>query len=173
MTAPTTDCSRGELRCWKARGFRALCTDVLSIADASASTHHRRHLLLLFALASAASALRLQPRAERTRPSIHASPLRTDNLSPCRDPDQQPPSAQDVLTHNSSPSPILPNQRQHDYSQRSWRLYCVPHRPLKAIENAAPFSLTTLAHQQVIVGFSRNETRRGRSSSLRWSKGIS
>jgi len=32
--------------------------------------------------------------------------------------------AQDVLTHNSSPSPILPNRRQRDYSQRSWRLYC-------------------------------------------------
>jgi len=34
--------------------------------------------------------------------SIHASPLRTIDLSPCRDPAQQPPSAQDVLSRNYS-----------------------------------------------------------------------
>jgi len=70
--------------------------------DASASTHHRRHLLRLFGPASAASALRLQSRPERTHPSIHASPLQTIDLSPCRDPDPQPPSAQDILTRNFS-----------------------------------------------------------------------
>jgi len=69
--------------------------------EASASTHHRRHLLL-FGPASATSALRLQSRPERTHPSIHASPLRTIDLSPCRDPDPQPPSAQDILTRNFS-----------------------------------------------------------------------
>jgi len=53
----------------------------MSCPSSGASTHHRRHSLLLFAPASAASALRPQPRPERTRPSIHASPLRTIDLS--------------------------------------------------------------------------------------------
>ena len=49
-----------------------------------------------------------QPSAPRYRPL----PV----LSGCNpDPDQQPqpPSTQDILTHSSSPSPILPNRRQH------------------------------------------------------------
>ena len=79
MTAPTADCSRGELRCWlkkKSKGHVLCSADVLSIADASASTHHRRHLLLFAQQPSAplVTTSTRQPRPERTRPSIHASP---------------------------------------------------------------------------------------------------
>ena len=69
------------------------------------------------------------PTQSRTDAPFHPCQSPPNNRPvPCRDPDQQLPSAQDVLTHSSSPSPILPNRRQRDYSQRSWRLYCAPRQ---------------------------------------------
>jgi len=43
----------------------------------------------------------------RALPSMQAPP--NNRPEPCRDPDQQPPSAQDILTHNSSRIPPLPH----------------------------------------------------------------
>jgi len=144
---------------WLATGFRAF----------RGCPVHRRQRIIDVIFSSSSPRIRCQcsqaPTQSRTDAPFHPCDSPPNNRPvPCRDPDQQPPSAQDVLTHSSSPSPILPNRRQRDYSQRSWRLYCVP-RQLRVLHQF-------LWHPSSIVGFSQNETRRGRSSSSRWSKGI-
>ena len=131
-------------------GLQSFSADVLSIADDASSTSSSPPLCPNIRCQCSQA-----PTQSRTDAPFHPCESSPNNRPvPCRDPDQQPPSAQDVLTHSSSPSLILPNRRQRDYSQRSWRLYCVP-RQLRVLHQF-------LWHPSSIVGFSQNETRRER-----------